>query len=49
MPASAVVNVPEVIIRVFFHKVNTAVISRYLTCSYDVKLDGKARLKESIR
>lgn len=29
VPASAVVNVPEGIIRVFFHKVKTYVVNRY--------------------
>lgn len=45
MPLKSPVNVPEVIIRVFFHKVKEPVVSDYCECIYETRSETKRRCK----
>ena len=45
MPAKSSVNVPEVIIRVFFHKVKRRIVSVFCECVYATKPGMKRRCK----
>ena len=45
MPAKSSVNVPEVIIRVFFHKVKRRIVSVFCECVYATKPAMKRRCK----